>query len=305
MIYTICLTPSIEKRVRGTNVDEIRFNAEQFSYNVSGTGIKVSNYLKHFGIDTTCVYLSGSKTSAFIEEELTKKEIKTISVESNVVSVMQTIFIDENENVQTTKEPLQIVSDAHLSLFQSVLENKIEEKATIVMEYNDMALSKEAMSAFYKQLAKKAELLICDIHPKYYEVLAQRKVDVLTMDETSFLTYMNEESVPLSKTMEIIQEELTPLAQIIIYMYAPNDFLIFYNKRIYRVLSTIKLASKKIYKEAVLAKLLQCLENDDNFETMCKECLKSSMGANLSDGLFITTELALEKMDNSVHVYSI
>ena len=70
MIYTICLTPAIEKRVRGINVDEIRFDAKQFSYNVAGTGMKVSKYLKHFGIDSTCAYLSGSKASKFIKEEL-------------------------------------------------------------------------------------------------------------------------------------------------------------------------------------------------------------------------------------------
>jgi 16S rRNA (guanine966-N2)-methyltransferase len=47
------------------------------------------------------------------------------------------------------------------------------------------------------------------------------------------------------------------------------------------------------------------LETDVMFEEMCKQCIMSSIGSNLSDGLCMTSALAKEKLEKSIHIYSI
>lgn len=305
MIYTITLTPALEKRVRGKRYDEISFEATSFRYNYAGCGIKVASYLKQEGIIATTAYLCGYKASSFIQEEMQKRGIPVIAVETSIDTPYHTILIDEDENVMVQEEASQQISDAHASLFTSVLYEKMEENATVVLEYNDTTMSSKAMKELYDKIREKSELCIVNVHPKYYESLSAHKVDVLLMDENDFRLYTGNDKTPLSETMEIIQQELAPLSQILIYMHSPNDFLVFYGSHIYRVLSLIKLTNKKIYKEAVLSAILSCLENDSDFETLCKECIKCSTGANISDGLVMTTALAKEEIEKTIHVYPI
>lgn len=305
MIYTITLTPALEKRVRGRRYDEIRFEAESFRYNCAGCGIKTSLYLKQEGIQSTAAYICGYKASSFIKEEMEKRDIPTIALETNVETPYHMYFIDEDENVSSNYEKNQEVSDAHISMFSTILTEKMEDSATSVLEYNETHISQEAMQDFYNKVSEKSELCIVNVHPKYYASLKDHRADILLMDQDDFSLYMGKSNCPLSETMEIISKELLPLAQIIMYMHTPNDFLVFYGNHIYRVLSMIKLTNQHIYKEAVLSAILSCLNKDSDFETMCKECIILSSGACISDGLFMTTALTKEKIENTIHIYPI
>lgn len=304
MICTITLTPTIDKIIRGKKYDELRFEPEAFSYACGGCGIKVSKYLKKAKIDSVATYIVSSKRAAFFKELLSKDAISSIALETNTITPTHSYYIDENEDVIVQKEAYQQISDAQLFMFASVLFGKMENSTTL-LSYEDTQISVETMRHFYQEIAKNSELLVCDLHPKYYEACTSRRMDVLLIDKDTFNIYMNNDATPLSECIKIIHNELTPLSKIIVYAYAPNDFLIFYGGNVYRALSLIKLANKKIYKEAILAAILTCLETDAMFEDMCKQCIMSSIGSNLSDGLCVTSALTKEKLEKSIHIYSI
>ena len=305
MIYTITLTPAVEKRIRGENFDELRFEAKSFSYNIGGCGLKTSLYLKKKNIDSCAALLCGKEYSSFFKEELEKRSIENIIVESANTTPMHFHYIDEEENVISKKETTEILTDEQISLFASVLQEKMKEAEIVSVEYNDVHISKQTFASFYKKISEKADIMICDVHPKYYESISGEKTDVLLVDKKNFLLYMGKDKCALSNAIDIIQKELTPLAKILIYMIDPTDFLIFYNGRVYRSLNLIKLKNKKICREAVFCAIITSLEKDYDFEEMCKECIVMSVGANISDGLFIPSEATLEKLKNTTHVYSI
>lgn len=304
MITTITLTPNIEKKVYGKNFDELRFVNENATYACGGVGIKVSQYLKQANVDTTAAYISGSKMASFFQEELGKQEIATIALETNGTIPLQIKYIDENEKVTTQNEENQFVDDAMLSLFASVLKDKMIKDCTM-FEYNDAHFSMEAMASFYQMIASNSNMLICDLHPKYYEACTAKRMDVLLIDLKQFQFYMQKKDIPLSECMEVIHNELTPLAKIIVFAYAPNDFIIFYGGNVYRALSMVKLEHKIVYKEAILTAILTSLENDADFEGMCKQCVVFSIASNLSDGFKVATPLMAEKLAKSIHVYQI
>ena len=87
------------------------------------------------------------------------------------------------------------------------------------------------------------------------------------------------------------------------YAISANDFLLFVENEIYRVVCTIKNPHAQIYKEALLAGIVKCYQEDGDLNTLSKECITMSVGASLSDGLFLANEAALEEITKSIHVY--
>lgn len=303
MIYTITLTPAIEKRVRGKMKDEITFEGEGFTYNCAGVGIKVSKYLSHYKIENTAAFVCGVNASPFILQELNHRGIKSIHMETNAKTPYHVLLIDEQENCRCMDEENQQVDDIQLQLFQSILIPQIQEKAVSILEYNLNHLSYKRMDEFYHSLYAKSEVMICDLHPDYFPILKEKPANVLVLNESQMLSYMQKDKYPLSEIMDVISQAFTPMAKIIVYTIAVNDFILFFEKERYRVVCSIKNPHAKIYKEALLCGILKCYMEDGDLNKLSKECITMSVATSISDGLFLPSDELIEEIVKSINVY--
>lgn len=303
MIYTITLTPCIEKRVHGINKNDVLFEGESFAYNSGGIGIKLSKYLKYYQIESSAAFISGKTGVKFISQDLKERGIDYVYIETNADTPYQVITINELEERQDLDTQRQNVSENELKIFQSVLCGKMLNNSVSVLEYNDCAFPLSTFESFYQALSDKSEVLICDLHPQYYPMLKKRNANVLLMEEKQIATYLRKEKNPLSDVIEVITKEFSNLAKIIVYAISSNDFLLFMENEIYRVVCSVKSSSKTIYKEALLCGIIKCYEEDGDMETLSRECISMSVGAALSDGLYVSNKKVLEELQSKITVY--
>lgn len=303
MIYTITLTPCIEKRVHGVNKDDILFEGDSFTYNSGGIGIKLSKYLKYYQIENTAAFISGKTGVKFISQDLKERSISCIYIETNAKTPYQVITINELEERQNLDEQVQKVSEKELRIFQSVLCGEMKNNSVSVLEYNDTAFSLSSFESFYQAIFNKSEVLICDLHPQYYAILKKRNANVLLMDEKQISMYLQKEKNPLSDVIKLITKEFSMLAKIIVYAISSNDFLLFMENEIYRVVCSVKTLSPTICKEALLCGIIKCYEEDGDMERLCRECISMSVGAALSEGLYVSNERVLKEIQNKITVY--
>lgn len=304
MIKTITLDACIEKRVRGNHLDEIQYDIESIHQTSAGIGIKVSRFLKAYGIDSYALIMAGSNIASFVKQTMQDKDIACTLIETPNIAKTNVILIDEYEVCDTLIEDIKI-EDAHLTMFASIIEKQISEHDVIAFEYNGNDIQIENMNRFYQMLHQKSEVQICDIAPKYWGMMKTLPANVLVVDELQCCQYLQTQRLPLSKMIELVQQNIAPLAKIVIFTLQFNDMLIFVEGNIYRVVCSIKNKNITIHKEAVLSGIIKCYNEDGDLKRLSEECMCMSVGVGISEGLYIPNQDTIDLLKEKVNVYSL
>ena len=304
MIKTFTLNAGIEKRIRGKYIDEVQFDIQSTTQNAAGIGLKVTQYLKQFNIPSHAYVMGSTPAISLIQKMFQDKEIASTLLENNTRLKVNTIYIDEEENTQRHQEHVA-VKDDYVILFQSVVEKDITSEDVVVFEYNEDSISKERMKKFYTTIATTSKIQILDIHPKYWDMLKERQVDVLVMDEKQCLTKMKKERVALSAMISYIKSEIVPKAKVVVYTLHCNDILLFVDGKVLRVTCAIKQPHRQCYKEAILSGIVKCYVEDGDLQKLAEECMAMSVGASISEGLFIPQETLVDTIKEKVMLYSL
>lgn len=307
MIKTITLDPCLEQRVKGKNIDEIQYDIHSVHMTSGGIGIKVSFYLQALDIASQALIMSGSNISGFIEKEFKQKSIPFTIVETPAENKVETILVDEKNEAHYIAENNKavIIDDIQLMLFTSIIKEELNENDVIVFAYDENDISKEAMCIFYQTLYEQSEVRICELHPDYWSMLEHMSVNVLLVNEKQCLTYLHQERLPLSEMIQLIQKEIAPFAKIIIYTLRYNDFLLFLEGNIYRVVCNSKINNGQLFKEALLSGIIKCYVEDGDLLYLSEQCMSMSVVSAYSQGLSLPDVALLAQIKDEVMIYSI
>lgn len=304
MIKTITLDACIEKRVRGKNLDEIQYNIESVSLNSSGVGIKVSKFLKIYGIDSHALIMSASDSAKFIKETLNEKQIASTILETAKKGNTNLVLIDEFDSCNRINENIKI-NDVQLKLFSSIVQDQLNEIDVVAFEYNKDDIDAKVMEAFYQILYKNSLVQICDMHPKYWNILEKYRANVLVVNQQQCMNYFHKDRLPLSQIIELIQNIVAPLAKIVIFTLQYNDMLIFVEGSIYRIVCNVKNKTNEIFKEAIISGVIKCYEEDGDLKCLSEEIMSISVGTGICSGLYIPNKDSLDLLKEQVVVYSL
>lgn len=304
MIHTITLNPFVKKIIRGDIKDEIMYEPSVSTYTCGGIGLQVSTCLKAYHLDSQAHFITGSNIVSFIKEDLEAKGITYTYIETNTKAPILAQYHDEVKGcLLEDVEPCQI-EDIHTILFTSLLQSKIKKEDVVVLEYNEEILSVETLRKMYSALYDTCEVMICDLHPTYYPILEEKQANVLLVEASALQKQMGGKKA-LSEVIETIQNKMTSLAKIIVYVVSANDFLLFFEGNVYRVVCTVKDPTKKVHKEAIIAGIIKCYLEDGDLKTLSEHCLSMSVGAGLSDGLYAPSEEVIQSLHSKIHMYTI
>lgn len=304
MIKTITLDACIEKRVRGKNLDEVQYNIESVSLTSSGVGIKVSRFLKVYGIDSHALIMSACDSAKFIKETMSEKQIPCTILETSTHGKTNLVLIDEFDSCNRINEDIRI-NDVQLKLFSSIVEDKIDEHDVVAFEYNGNDVDIKTMETFYQILYKKSEVQICDLHPKYWNMLEANPANVLIVNEQQCMEFFHKNRLPLSQMIEFVQNIVVPLAKIVILTLQYNDMLIFVEGKIHRIVCNVKNKKIDIFKEAIISGVIKCYEEDGDLKCLSEEIMSISIGTGICSGLYIPNKNALDLLKEQVVVYSL
>lgn len=304
MIKTITLDACIEKRVRGKNLDEVQYNIESVNLTSSGVGIKVSRFLKVYGIESHAFIMSASDSAKFIKETMSDKQIPCTILEIAKQGKTNLVLIDEFESCNRINETINI-DDVQLKLFSSIIEDKIDEHDVVAFEYNGYDVDVKTMEAFYQILYRKSEVKICDLHPKYWNMLEKNPANVLIVNEQQCMNFFHKSKLPLSQMIELIQNIVVPLAKIVILTLQYNDMLIFVEGRIHRIICNVKNKKIEIFKEAIISGVIKCYEEDGDLKCLSEEIMSISVGTGICSGLYIPNKNTLDLLKEQVVIYSL
>lgn len=304
MIKTITLDACIEKRVRGKNLDEIQYNIESVALTSSGVGIKVSRFLKAYGIDSHALIMSASDSAKLIKETMNEKQIPCTILETAKQGKTNLVLIDEFDSCNRINENISI-DNTQLKLFSSIVEDKIDEHDVVAFEYNGNDIDTKTMETFYQILYKKSEVQICDIHPKYWNMLEGNPANVLIVNEQQCMEYFHKNRLPLSQLIELVHNLVAPLAKIVILTLQYNDMLVFVEGNIHRIICNVKNKKIDIFKEAIISGVIKCYEEDGDLKCLSEEIMSISVGTGICSGLYIPNKNALDLLKEQVVVYSL
>lgn len=307
MIYTLTLTPYIEKRMYGKVEDYVHYDIDSFQYEVGGMGLKVSNILKHYHIDTCAFVLSGSQNLKYIKELFDRKQIELIYVETDARMKMNYVYMDALEDkLVEEKIEVQTIRPNEFEIINVMINEKMKEHSVFVFEYDDTQISFEQMKKAYSSWMKKCDVSIISLHPMYYDILKDNKANVLIIDKNQLLNMLGRKNdAPLSLMIDTIKEKVVSLSKIVLYPISCNDFLIFTDHQVYRVNCMLHFNDKNVYKEAILSGLIKCLVEDGDLYKLSEECLSMSVGMSLSEGSIIPKEDVIKMVKNKINVYQI
>lgn len=306
MIYTLTLTPYIEKRMHGKVEDYIHFEVDHFTYALGGIGLKTSHILNQYHIDTCSFVLCGSDHLKWIKEEFEKHQMELVYLETDAKAMTSYTYLDVLEDTfSKEKAPIQSISPAHFEILSMMMSEKMEEKGILVFEYDDTQIPLPLMQKEYEKWMKKCDASIISIAPMYYSIFEKHPVNVLVIDKEQVLSLMDIKKEALSSIIEVIKEKVVSLANIVLFPVSCNDFIIFMEGNVYRVNCLIHFASKMVYKEAIFSGIVKCLVEDGDLYKLSEECLSMSIGMSLSEGVKIPSEDAMKMIKNKIHVYQI
>ncbi|NBK98940.1 MAG: hypothetical protein EOM50_13140 [Erysipelotrichia bacterium] len=303
MIKTITLTPCIEKRVRGKQVDEISYRIEKVSMSSGGIGIKVSKLLKAYHLENKAMMIAPSNIASFLKEDLMTYGIECKMMETANTGSVNLVFLDDDYRDQLCETGY--VDDLQLSLFTSICKEEIHSQDVVVFVHEQEDISIQGISCFLEMLERQSKVQVLVLHPSYWHILKQYHANVLLVDEIQCLHYLKKQRLPLSEMMDSIQKQLTPFAKIIIYTLQYNDFLVFVEGQVYRVVCHIKSSHHTIYKEALITGIIRCYEEDGDLEMLCEQCMCLSVGMSISKGLSVPDEKSIAILKEKVILYSL
>lgn len=305
MIHTITLTPYVEKKVMGTNDDGIYFTLDKTVYGLGGVGLRLSRFLKLHGKESIAHFISGYEMTAFLKEELEQMRIAYHYVESDAKKQIRMCCLEDKiHRLEMDARETQI-KDEQFEIFMTLASMKMEKEDICVFEYNETSLSREAMKDGYLHLRNQYVMLICDLHSDYYEMLKEYPASVLLVNEKQYVQYFKKtEKEALSGIIENIKTVLKPMANLVVYTVAYNDFIFFMDGEMIRVVCSVKEYDAYIYKEAIMAGIAKCYEEDGDLQKLSEECLMLSVACAFGYETLSLDELKKELQDK-IFIYRI
>ncbi len=298
MIHTINPIVPIQKKVIGTNVDEIYFQMQEVQYDVSGIGLQVADILKRQNLNTQSHILCSNEHAPFMRECFSKKQMDVVLLECNQKADIVVSMIEDQVCLDMKKEH-EVDENAFLILC-GMCASSLKKHDICVMEYNETCIQEDVMRNALKSLSLKHPIMIMDLHAKYFDVLKTTPISVLLLDETQYLAYFEKsEKVALSEMIENIKTILMDRSDLIIYTVSYHDFIIFTKDEVIRVVCSTNKHQAIVYKEAILSAIVKCYEEYGSLYELGKTCISFSVGLSLK-GTCDTSQF-----DEQIHVYPI